>query len=96
LEEPDEPELVPERSLSIYEVEDIIMARYCDLLEDPDFAMAIIRNQFKRANFNFMYPTLEGLSQAIDYLIDAASASIESSRLEDERKAYTNLIKMID
>jgi small GTP-binding protein len=56
-----EPELELDRKFSIFEVEDIIMARYCDLLEDPDFAMAIIRKQFKKADFNFMYPTIDGL-----------------------------------
>jgi small GTP-binding protein len=91
-----EPELELDRKLSIFEVEDIIMARYCDLLEDPDFAMAIIRNQFKKAKFNFMYPTLDGLSQAVDLLIEAASTSIEDKRLEREKKAYTDLIKNID
>ncbi|UCE73031.1 MAG: GTP-binding protein [Methanomassiliicoccales archaeon] len=91
-----EPELALDRKLSIFEVEDIIMARYCDLLEDTDFAMAIIRNQFKRAEFNFMYPNVVGLRKAVGYLIDAASTSIEAPRLEKERKVYTNLIKMIE
>jgi small GTP-binding protein len=91
-----EPELELDRKLSIFEVEDIIMARYCDLLEDPDFAMAIIRNQFKKANFNFMYPTLEGLSKAVDLLIEAASTSIEEKRLDRELKAYADLLKNID
>jgi small GTP-binding protein len=91
-----EPEFDLDRRLSIFEVEDIIMARYCDLLEDPDFAMAIIRNQFKRAEFNFMYPTIDGLKLAIDYLIEAASASIEADRLDRELKAYNDLIKMVD
>jgi small GTP-binding protein len=91
-----EPELELDRKFSIFEVEDIIMARYCDLLEDPDFAMAIIRKQFERAEFNFMYPTIEGLKNAVEYLVQAASNSIEESRLEREHKAYTDLIKMID
>jgi small GTP-binding protein len=91
-----EPELDLDRRLSIFEVEDIIMARYCDLLEDPDFAMAIIRNQFKKAEFNFMFPTIESLRQAVEYLIEAASSSIEAPRLDKEMKAYNDLIKMID
>jgi small GTP-binding protein len=91
-----EPELELDRKFSIFEVEDIIMARYCDLLEDPDFAMAIIRKQFKKADFNFMYPTIDGLKTAVEYLMQAASNSIEEPRLEREHKAYTDLIKMID
>ena len=91
-----EPELDLDRKLSIFEVEDIIMARYCDLLEDPDFAMAIIRNQFKKAEFNFMFPTVQSLSQAVEYLIEAARSSIEAPRLDKEMKAYNDLIKMID
>lgn len=91
-----EPELEPDRKLSIFEVEDIIMARYCDLLEDPDFAMAIMREQFKRAGLNYMCPTIEDLKKAVDYLIEAASNRIEAPRLVKERKAYTNLIKMTD
>ena len=89
-----EPELELDRRLSIYEVEDIIMARYCDLLEDPDYAMAILREQFKKAEVNFMCPTVNGLNKAVDYLLKAASNRIEAPRLEKERKAYTDLIKM--
>jgi small GTP-binding protein len=91
-----EPELEPDRKLSIFEVEDIIMARYCDLLEDPDFAMAIMREQFKRAGLNYMCPAIEDLKKAVDYLIEAASNRIEAPRLVKEKKAYTNLIKMTD
>jgi len=92
----EEPEMEPGRQLSIYEVEDIIMARFCDLLEDPDFAMAIIREQFKRAEVNFMCPSVQGLKRAVDYLLKAASDRIEPYRLEKERKAYTDLIKLIN
>jgi len=91
-----EPELEPGRKLSIFEVEDIIMARYCDLLEDSDFAMAIMKEQFKRAGLNYMTPTVQDLKRAIDYLLDAASNRIAAPRLAKERKAYTNLIKMTD
>ena len=91
-----EPEMDSGRKLSIFEVEDIIMARYCDLLEDPDFAMAIMREQFKRAGLNYMCPTIQELKKAVDYLLDAASNRIEAPRLAKERKAYTNLIKLTD
>ncbi len=83
------------RKLTPLEVEDIIMARYCDLLEDPDIAMAMIREQFKRAQVNFEYPTIQGLRRVIDYLLTAASYQIEATRLEKERKAYSELIRMI-
>ncbi|UCE74880.1 MAG: GTP-binding protein [Methanomassiliicoccales archaeon] len=83
------------KALSALDVEDIIMARYCDLLEDTDFAMAIIREQFKRAGVNFKYPTVEGLEKVVDYLIKAASDRVEAARLAREERAYTNLIKMI-
>ena len=93
LEKEFEPEMEPGRKLSIYEVEDIIMARYCDLLEDPDFAMAVVRQQFKRADVNFICPTVEGLRKAVDYLINAASGQVENNRLDKEREAYRDLIK---
>ena len=83
------------RKLSVIEVEDIIMTRYCDLLEDLDFAMAIIREQFKRADVNFKYPTPEGLAKVVGYLIDAASDQIEPTRLKNEESAYSNLIRRI-
>ncbi len=84
-----------ERKLTALDVEDIIMARYCELLEDPEFAMAIIREQFKRANVDFRNPTLQGLLSVVDHLINAASDIVEASRLEKEKKAYFNLIRMI-
>ncbi len=88
-------ELDPDRKLTALEVEDIIMARYCDLLEDPDFAMAIIREQFKKADVDFRYPTAEGLAKVVDFLINAASDQVEASRLKNEGRAYANLIRRI-
>jgi small GTP-binding protein len=90
-----EVELEHGRSLTPIEVEDIIMARYCDLLEDPEIAMATIRAQFRRSNVNFMYPTIEDLKKVVDYLIEAASNQIEDHRLLKEKKAYMNLINRI-
>ena len=88
-------EIDPNRKLTALEVEDIIMARYCDLLEDPDFAMAIIRKQFKKAEVDFKYPTPEGLSKVLDYLINAASDQVEAIRLKNEERTLANLIRRI-
>jgi small GTP-binding protein len=85
----------PGKKLTALDVEDIIMTRYCELLEDQDFAMAIIRAQFKRAGINFKNPTVEGLERVVDYLIKAASDHVEATRLIKEGKTYTNLIRMI-
>lgn len=90
-----EPEAEIDRNLSAVDVEDIIMARYCDLLEDPEFAMAIIRQQFKRAEVDFRNPTPEGLLMVVDYIISAAADQVEQNRLQDEKKAYEDLIRMI-
>lgn len=84
------------KQFTALEVEDMIMARYCNLLDDPDLAMAIIRVQFKRIGVDFKNPTVEGLAGIVDYLIDAASDHVEASRLEKERKTYANLIRRIN
>ena len=73
----------------------MIIARYCDLLEDTDFAMAIIRKQFERAGVNFEFPTINGLAKVTEYLIDAASDRVETTRLEREKRAYGDLIRRI-
>ena len=91
-----EPELEPGRALSIFEVEDIIMARYCDLFEDADFAMALINEQYRRADLEFKEPTVGRLNKVVEYLIKAASNRIEPARLVKESKAYNDLIKLID
>ena len=88
-------EIDPNKKLTVQEAEDIIMTRYCDLLEDLDFAMAIIRKQFKRADVDFKYPTPEGLAKVVGYLIDAASDQVEPTRLKNEESAYSNLIRRI-
>jgi small GTP-binding protein len=90
-----EVELEQGRNLTPIEVEDIIMARYCDLLEDPEIAMATIRAQFRKSNVNFMYPSIEELRKVVDFLIEAASNQIEGHRLQKEKKAYLNLINRI-
>lgn len=83
------------RKLTPLEAEDMIIARYCDLLEDTDFAMAIIRTQFKRAGEDFEYPTVKGLLKFADYLIKAAADRVELARLEKERRVYMSLIRRI-
>ncbi len=88
-------EVDPDKPLTALEVEDIMMARYCDLLEDPDYAMAIIREQFKKAEVDFKYPTAEGLLKVLDHLIDAASSHVEASRLKNEERTLANLIRRI-
>jgi len=85
----------PERKLTALEVEDMIMARYCELLEDPDYAMAIIREQIKKSDVNFKYPTPEGLEKIVDHLINAASDHVEKDRLNKEKREYLNLIRKI-
>jgi small GTP-binding protein len=84
------------RKLTPLEAEDLIIARYCDLVEDTDFAMAVVRKQFERAGVNFELPTAKGLSQVTEYLIDAVSDRVEATRLERERRTYANLIRRVD
>jgi small GTP-binding protein len=86
-------ESIPDKKLTPLEIEDMIMTRFCNLLEDQEYAMAIIRKQFKRADVDFKSPTIEGLTKLVDYLIYAASDQVESNRLEKERRAYMNLIR---
>jgi hypothetical protein len=82
-------------NLSAVEAEDLIMAKYCDLLGDQDLAMAIIREQFNKAGVDFKNPSAEGLSEAINYLIDAASEKVDASRLKKEKSIYMDLIERI-
>ena len=88
-------EAEPGKKLTALRVEDMIMARYCKLLGDTDLAMNIWRDQIKRAGVDFGNPSVQGLTRVADYLINAASDRVEATRLEKERKAYTNLIKRI-
>lgn len=90
-----ETEISMGRKLTPIEAEDMIIARYCDLLEDTDFAMAIVRRQFERAGVNFEFPTVNGLTRVAEYLIDAASDHVETTRLEREKRAYGSLIRRV-
>jgi small GTP-binding protein len=91
-----EPELEPGRNLSVFEAENIIMARFCDLFGDPESAMSLINEQFRRAGLSHIEPSIERLNKVVDFLMKAASDRIESVRLEKEYKAYMNLINLID
>jgi small GTP-binding protein len=91
-----EPEMEMERKLSIFEVENIILARYCDLLEDPDIAMSIINEQFRKSDVGFMNLTVQRLNAVVENLIKAAMNRVEPVRLKKEIQAYSNLIKMIE
>ncbi len=90
-----EPELEPGRAFSIFEVEDIIMARYCDLLEDPYFAMSLINEQYILAVRNYKDPSVERLNWIVEQLIKAASNRVDSIKLDKEQKVYNDLIGMI-
>lgn len=81
--------------LSAVEAEDLIMARYCDLLGDQDLAMAIIREQFNKAGADFKNPTAEGLVKVINYLIDAASEKVDAARLKKEKSTYMDMVERI-
>jgi Fe2+ transport system protein B len=89
------PVEIPVGQLSVKEAEDMITARFCDLLDDPEYAMAIVRKQFANAKVDFNKPTMEGLSRVVDMLIAAASNQVESSKLEREKKEYRNLLRRI-
>jgi small GTP-binding protein len=91
-----EPELEPGRNLSVFEAENIIMARFCDLFGDPESAMPLINEQFRRAGLSHIDPSIERLNKVVDFLMKAASNRIEPARLEKEYKAYMNLINLID
>jgi small GTP-binding protein len=89
-------EIAEGRNLTALEAEDLIIARYCDLVEDTDFAMAVVRQQFQRAGVNFEVPTAKGLSRVSEYLIDAISDRVEATRLERERRTYASLIRRVE
>jgi small GTP-binding protein len=91
-----EPELDPGRNLSVFEAENIIMSRFCDLFGDPEFAMSLINEQFRRAGLSHIEPSIERLNKVVDFLMKAASKRIEPTRLDKEYKAYMNLINLID
>lgn len=95
LEKQKEVEIKEGRKLTELEVEDIIMAGFCDLLDDQDIAMSIIRVQFKRAELDFKYPTVEGLTKVTNYLLEAVSNQVEPSQIEKERRVYLDLIRRI-
>lgn len=84
------------KRLTALEVEDIIVASYCNLLKDQNFAMAIIRKQFKKAGANFNNPTPQELLKIVNYLIEVASGQVDSATLKREKKVYANLIKRIE
>lgn len=89
------PEVEPDANLSALEVEDMIMASYCELLINPELAMVIFREQIKKAGTDFMNPTEQGLTKLADFLIIAASDHVDPTSLQKEREAYSNLIERI-
>jgi small GTP-binding protein len=84
-----------DRKLTAVEAEDLIMARYCDLLGDQDYAMAVIRKQYKKAGVDFRDPSIEGLEKVVNYLIEAASGKFDVSILKKEKNTYMGFIKRI-
>lgn len=88
-------EEIPMGKLSVREAEDLITASFCDLLDDPEYAMAIIRKQFENAKVDFNKPTAEGLKKVAGMLIEAASDQVEAAKLAKEKKEYRILLRRI-
>jgi small GTP-binding protein len=95
LEREMELEISSNTDLTPLEVEDMIMTRYGELYDEPDFGMSILSAQFKKAGVDFESPTKAGLQKVVDYLLEAAANYVEKTRLEKEARIYKDLLKRI-
>jgi small GTP-binding protein len=61
--------MMPEGSRML-EIEDRLIARFCELMGSMDFGMSIIRKQFKDSGIDFTNPDLKDLEKIADKLVD--------------------------
>ncbi len=78
---------------SLTDVEDYIIARFCNAMGGQDFAMPIIRQQFKREGMDFRTPELDKIKKISDNLVNVLT---DFKSEEDANKLKRDFKKAIN
>lgn len=75
--------------ISLLEIEDNLIMRFCEILGNTDFGMSIVRKQFSDTGVDFKNPTYQGLKKVVDRLVDAVRVFKGEKLAKEARKAFT-------
>ena len=77
-------------------VEDEIIMKFCEIMEDNELAMATVRKQFKEANVDFRKPTKEQLLEISNRLADVLKSLRGPETAKIARTDFTKRINKLD
>ncbi|UCH89466.1 MAG: GTP-binding protein [Thermoplasmata archaeon] len=78
--------------VTILDVEDEIIAKFCDEMEGFDLTMPMIRQQFEKENVDFRNPNKEQLIRVVNNLITAAQVFKDPEALKKLRKDLMQIV----
>ncbi len=77
------------------EVEDKIVVKFCEAINDLNMGMSIVRKQFENANIDFRHASKPNLVQVVNKLVQAGGLVMDKKHLEEFRSYSLNLISRL-
>ena len=80
----------------ILDIEDEIIANFCEMNGGMEFAMPIVRNQYEKHNINFKSPTESELHKVVDALVEVTKNIKGEDVAKKEKKIFKELLMKLD
>ena len=80
----------------LLEIEDQIIANFCDLNGGMELAMPIIRKQYEKLNIDFKNPSKEDLLKVANTLVDLTTQIKGEEIAREERRIFKELLAKLD
>jgi hypothetical protein len=80
----------------LLEIEDEIIANFCELNGGMELAMPIVRKQYEKLNIDFKNPSKEDLLNIANKLIDLTSKIKGEEIAREERRIFKELLARLD
>ena len=81
---------------SLIDVADTIIDEFCDSFGDRETAMAMVRQQFSKADVDVKNPTKDGLIQAVEYLAEVETGFRDEFTVKSALAKRKRLIQNLD
>jgi small GTP-binding protein len=75
------------------EIEDRLIARFCELMGSMDFGMSIVRKQFKDSGIDFTNPDIKDLEKIVDKLVDIVRVFKGEEQAKKVKMEFADIIR---
>lgn len=80
----------------LLEIEDEIIANFCELNGGMELAMPIIRKQYEKHNIDFKNPTKDDLKNIADILVELTQKIKGEDIAREERRIFKELLGKLE